>query len=77
MKYKKESFYRIAAFFHLMINAERFFKVYAGVPLEERKVPVVVLDDQPINWNLAYEEISNHTRRGEKILKILIELEIL
>ena len=60
-----------------MIGTERFFKVYAGVPLEERKVPLVVLDDQPINWNLAYEEISNQTERGEKILKILIKLEII
>lgn len=60
-----------------MENAERFFKVYAGVPLEERKVPVVVLDNQPINWNLAYEEISNQTKRGQKILKILLELEII
>jgi len=60
-----------------MMKAERFFKVYAGVPLEERKVPIVVLDNQPINWNLAYEEINNQTRRGEKILKILLELEII
>ena len=60
-----------------MINAERFFKVYSGVPLEERKVPIVVLDDQPINWNLAYEEINNQTTRGEKIIKILMELEII
>ena len=60
-----------------MINAERFFKVYSGVPLEERKVPIVVLDNQPINWNLAYEEINNQTTRGEKIIKILMELEII
>lgn len=61
----------------MLKNSERFFKVYAGVPIEERKVPVVVIDDQPINWNLAYEEISNQTERGKKILKMLEELEII
>ncbi len=57
--------------------AERFFNVYNGLPLEERNNPIVVIDNEPINWKLAYEEISNETKRGEKILKILIDLEII
>lgn len=61
----------------MLKNAERFFKVYSGVPVEERKNPVVVIDDQPINWNLAHEEISNETARGKKILETLIDLEII
>ncbi|MBI5880691.1 hypothetical protein HZB90_01020 [archaeon] len=35
----------------MLKNAERFFKVYAGVPIEERKVPVVIIDDDPVNNN--------------------------
>ena len=61
----------------MLKSADRFFKVYSGVPIEERKVPIVVIDDTPINWNLAYEEINNKTDRGEKILKMLIKLEII
>ncbi len=57
--------------------ADRFFKVYSGVPIEERKVPIVVLESRPINWDLAYEEISNETERGKKIIEILIELRII
>ena len=61
----------------MLKHADRFFKVYAGIPLEERKVPIVVLDDQPINWNLAAEEITNETERGKNILNMLLELEVL
>lgn len=57
--------------------AERFFQVYSGLPLEERKVPIVILEGQPINWNLAYEEINNNTDKGRKILALLMELEII
>jgi len=69
--------YLILILLPMLEKAERFFRVYSGVPIEERKVPIVVVDDQPINWNLAYEEIDNETGRGEKILKILVELEII
>lgn len=61
----------------MLKNAERFFKVYSGLPIEERDNPIVVIDDEPINWRLAHEEISNETKRGEKILNILIDLEII
>ena len=61
----------------MLKDADLFFKVYSGLPLEERKTTVVVVADQPINWNLAYEEISNETNLGKKILKILVELEVI
>ena len=61
----------------MLKNAERFFKVYSGLPLEERSNPVAVIDDEPISWKLAHEEISNGTERGEKILKMLIGLKII
>mgnify|MGYP001611203030 CR=1 FL=1 len=59
-----------------MEGAEDFFKVYSGVPIDERKMAVVVINKQPISWNLAYQEIKNDTIRGNKILKILKELRI-
>ena len=61
----------------MLQNAERFFKVYSGLPLEERNNPIIVIDDEPLNWKLAHEEISNGTKRGELILKMLIELQII
>jgi len=45
--------------------------------MKERDNPIVVIDDEPVNWKLAHEEISNETKRGEKILKLLINLEII
>ncbi len=61
----------------MLKDAEQFFKVYAGIPIEERKLPIAIIDEQPINWNLAYEEINNRTERGKKILKMLRELELI
>lgn len=61
----------------MLKNAERFFKVYSGLPIEERNNPIVIVDDEPINWKLAHEEISNETKRGGKILNILIDLKII
>jgi len=60
-----------------MEGDEDFFKTYSNVPLEERNNVVVVIDEKPISWNLAYQEIKNKTKIGEKILKILKELEII
>ena len=61
----------------MLKEVDRFFRVYSGVPTSERKLPIVVIDNKPINWDLAYEEIKNETKVGEKILKILIDLEII
>ena len=56
---------------------EEFFKIYANLPIEERNNVVVVLNKQPISWNIAYLEIKNNTKLGHKILKTLKELNIL
>lgn len=61
----------------IMEGTENFFKVYSSLPLEERKLTVVILDKEPISWNLAYHEIKNNTNRGQKILKILKDLDII
>lgn len=58
-------------------GAEDFFKVYANIPIEERDNVVVVIDEEPISWNLAYQEIKNNTLRSKKILKILKDIDII
>jgi len=60
-----------------MDEREEFFKVYSGLPLDERNKVVAIINEQPINWNLAYQEIKNSTENGKKILKILRALEII
>ena len=60
-----------------MKEKEDFFKIYSNIPIEERKNVVVVTDEQPISWSLAYQEIKNETELGEKIFKILKELDII
>lgn len=57
--------------------SEKFFKVYSGVPIEERNNTIAVIDDEPINWHLAFQEIKNKTERAKKILQILKKLEII
>lgn len=56
---------------------EQFFKVYSNLPIEEREMPIIVLDSEPISWKVAFNEISNDTQRGTKILNKLIELKLI
>jgi hypothetical protein len=60
------------------MEKERFFKVYANLPLNLRNEVILVLPDVgPITWQVAYLEISNNTEVGQKILTRLIELNII
>lgn len=56
---------------------ERFMLVYNSLPLAERKMPVVVIDGEPINWAMTYLEIKNRTPLGKKIGEKLIKLDII
>lgn len=56
---------------------ERFLKIYADIPLNLRKEIILVLDKEPLTWNVAYVEIVNNTQKSEKILKKLKELKII
>ena len=61
-----------------MVGKERFFKVYANLPLNLREEVVLVLPEHgPITWQVAYLEIMNETKLGAGILKKLIELDII
>jgi len=52
-------------------------KVYSNLPLNLRKDIVIVIDKEPITWNVAYLEVDQKTKKGKKILKKLEELKII
>lgn len=57
---------------------DKFFKVYANLPINLREEIVLVLSQKgPITWNVAYLEISNDTDLGKEILQKLVELNII
>ena len=60
-----------------MEEKEEFFKIYANLPLEERNNTVVVINKEPISWNIAYLEIKRDTKLGNEILKTLQAIGIL
>jgi len=59
------------------IKKERFFKVYANLPLNLREEVVLVINDEPITWKVAYLEISGDTKLGKQILEKLISLKFI
>ena len=60
------------------MSKERFLKIDSGLPLNLRKEVILVLDDKgPITWDVAYYEINNKTKIGEKILDTLSRLKII
>ena len=60
-----------------IMSLERFMKIFSNLPMVERNQTVVVIDDQPISWNMAYNEIRHNTELGKKIVNKLIKLEII
>jgi len=57
---------------------EKFFRVYANLPIGLRDQVVLVLPDiGPLSWNAAYVEVSNGTKIGDTIVEKLIELKII
>jgi hypothetical protein len=58
-------------------NREKFLRAYANLPLNTRKEIILVLEEQPITWEVAYLEVKNNTSNSEEILKKLEELGII
>ncbi|MFA5333377.1 MAG: hypothetical protein WC376_02690 [Candidatus Nanoarchaeia archaeon] len=56
---------------------ENFLTIYADLPLGLRKEVILILDKEPISWNVAYIEIFNKTEKSKKILKELKEMNII
>ncbi len=59
------------------MTLSRFVKVYNNLPLPERDMVCVVIDDEGVTWKLAYKEIKDKTVLGEIIQKQLEELKII
>lgn len=60
-----------------MLTSEKFIAVYANLPINLRTEIIIVIDDKPITWNVAYKEINGNTELGKRILKKLDELKII
>jgi hypothetical protein len=57
---------------------EKFFRVYANLPVGVRDQVVIVMPEVgPMSWNAAYVEVSNSTKLGDSIVEKLIELKII
>lgn len=50
---------------------ERFLRAYANVPLNARREIILVLDERPLTWDVAYLEVKNDTDKARPILKKL------
>ena len=59
------------------MSKEKFIKIYSNLPLNLRREIILVIDEKPITWNVAYLEIRNDTGLGKKILKKLENLRII
>lgn len=60
------------------LQKERFFRVYANLPISLRDQVVVVMPDVgPMSWNAAYIEVNNSTKLGDAIVEKLIEQKII
>ena len=62
----------------------RFLRVYQNLPLNERRNTILVIEDKgkapdkkPVSWDIAYIEIEQETKIGEKILNKLIKLDLI
>lgn len=56
---------------------ERFVRVYNNLPLDERKLPIVVIQGETLSWSRCYVEIIGKTKLGKKIGEKLIKLDII
>jgi len=61
------------------MTLSRFMAVFPSIPIAERKMTCCVIDEQPISWAAAYEEIkkSPPTEMGERIQQKLISLGLI
>jgi len=52
-------------------------KVYSNLPLNLRREIIVVIDKEPISWEVAHNEVINNTTLGKRILKKLSDLSLI
>ena len=59
------------------IDTSKFVHIYSNLPFRVREEIIVVLNGEPISWNIAYKEIINNTEKGKEIFNKLISLKII
>jgi len=59
------------------MTLSRFVKTYNNLPLPERDLVCVVIDDEGVTWKLAYKEIKEKTELGQIIQKQLEDLKLI
>lgn len=60
-----------------MDKKEEFLKIFANLPLNLREEVILVVDEKPISWNVAYLEVAGETKQGRMILEKLEALKII
>lgn len=55
----------------------KFYQSYANLPLGLRSEICIVIDNEPITWNIAKLEIDGNTTKGMQIIQKLFDLSIL
>jgi hypothetical protein len=55
----------------------KFGRVYANLPMDERRMPIAVIDSKPMSWNVCRDEIESKTRLSWRILAYLKKLELI
>ena len=55
----------------------KFLQIYSNLPLGLRKETILMLDDEPITWQVAFVEVEANTEKSKKILKKLEELKLI
>lgn len=56
---------------------EKFLKAYANLPEMERSQIIAIVDNRTYSWDRAYDEISQDTKLGKKMVEKLVEVGIL
>jgi len=55
----------------------KFLKLVASVPQPLRTDTIGIIDDEPYSWSIAYAEVKQNTKTGNKILVRLKEIGVL
>lgn len=56
---------------------EKFFTLYANLPINLRSEIIAVIDNEPISWKVAYREISASTKLGDRLLEWLLKMQFI
>ncbi len=59
------------------MTKEKFLKAYSNLLGDERNEIIVIIDGKPYTWNRAYDEVSQNTELGNKIVNKMVELGLL